>query len=137
MTDGAVCSDLMEVAEHTFSVNFQLRARSHKLRDDLNALLFTYRLHRFPHLAGASDTRTDDSVRQLLRDFLSRIEPSKSFVGFSRGGVCQACGDTIKYGAIEYDVVAGTSELRLDADCYKVFLEESVAVASDDSQDAA
>ena len=137
MTDGAVYSHVIEAAEYAFAASRRLCAQSDKLRDELNALLCTYRMHRFPHLAGASDTRTEDSVRQLLRDFLSRIEPPKSFVGFSRGGVCQACGDAIKHGAIEYDVVAGTSELRLDNDCYKVFLDESRAVASADSPDAA
>ena len=46
--------------------------------------------------------------------------------------MCQACGNVIKYGAIEFDVVVGTSEICVDADCHKVFLEESRAVALND-----
>jgi hypothetical protein len=73
-------------------------------------------------------TSDADRVRRLLRDFCALIEPPKSFVGFSRGSVCQACGNVIEPREIEYDVVARRSEMRLDADCYKVFVEESSAV---------
>ena len=120
-------SDVIELADEAFARNRRVRAHSEHLRAQTTALLFTYRLHRFPKMRGASDTGGEDCVRRLLRDFCAVIEPPKSFVGFSRGAACQACGNAIKAGEREYDVVAGTSELRLDEPCYKFFLEESLA----------
>ena len=132
MTHAAPFADLIEVADYTLAVNRCVRAQSDTLRDEVGALFFTYRSHRFPQVSGASDTHVEGRVRRLLRDFCAVVEPPKSYVGFSRGSVCQACGNVIRLGEKEYDVVSGTSEMRLDDDCYKVFIEESCTVEQAD-----
>src|SRR5215813_6343913 len=90
--------DLIELADETLAANRRVRAHSDHLRAQTIALLFTYRLHRFPQVFGASDACEEDRVRRLLRDFCAVIEPPKSYAGLSRGSVCQACGNTIKSG---------------------------------------
>ena len=127
----------IETAHSTFTANRRVCAQSIRLRGQVNVVMLTYRAHRFPRISGASDTTAEAHVRRLLRDFVSRIEPATSFARFSRGSMCQACGNVIKHGEIDYDVVAGTSVMRLDADCYKVFVDETRAVAPDDTPDAA
>jgi hypothetical protein len=72
-------------------------------------------------MRGASDTETKDHARRL-RDSCAVVEPPKLFVGDSRGSARQACGNVIKPGEREYDIVAGMLELRLDQACYKLFL---------------
>src|SRR5262249_33478418 len=74
-------------------------------------------------LTGPSDTDDNDRVRRFLRDFLVDQEQPRSYAGFSRGSVCQACGNVIKPRAVEYDVVAGKAVLRLDSACYRIASE--------------
>ena len=83
-------SDQIELADDTLAANRRLRADSEHLHAQTTALLFTYRLHRFPHVLGASDAGGEDHVRRLLRDFCAGIQPPKSYAGLSRGSVCQA-----------------------------------------------
>ena len=116
---------VIERADRTMARNERLRARAAHLVGDTRALLAKYRAHRFPRFSGASDITENNHVRVLLRAFVSRNGRPRSFVGYSRGSTCQACGNAIKPGDVEYDVVAGATELRLDEVCYKVFLEES------------
>ena len=117
-------SALIELADETLAANRRVRAHSEHLRAQTTALLFTYRLHRFSPIFGASDAGDDGHARRLLRDFCAVVEPPKSYAGLSRGSVCQACGKTIDPGDLEYDIAATESEIRLDADCYRVFSEE-------------
>ena len=58
-----------------------------------------------------------------MRECFAGTQKPKSYVGYSRGSVCQACGGVIKPAEIEYDVADGTAELRLDAACYALFSE--------------
>ena len=118
---------VIERADKTMARNERLRAQAAHLVGDARALMTKYRAHRFPRFSGASDITQNDYVRVLLRGFVSRVGQPRSFVGYSRGSTCQACGNAIKPGDVEYDVVAGATELRLDEICYKVFLEESRA----------
>jgi hypothetical protein len=74
--------------------------------------------------AGGSDAEDDDRVRNLLRE-LARNGPLKLLGGYSPGGgVCQACGNRIKVGAIEYEVETTGSRLRIDAACYRLLVQE-------------
>ena len=109
MQRDAWCAEYERNDERLLAANRRVRAQSERLRAETTALVFTYRLHRFPRLSGASDTSDADLVRRLLRDFCAVIEPPKSFVGFSRGSVCQACGNVIKPSEIEYNVAASAS----------------------------
>jgi hypothetical protein len=88
------------------------------LRAPTSAPLFTYFTGRLPHFSGASDAADPDRVRHLLHEFVSRIGWPCCWIAFSQGTVCQACGRVIKPYQTEYDIDLGTSELRLDADCY-------------------
>ena len=116
---------VIERADKTMARNERLRTQAAHLVGDARALMVKYRGHRFPRFSGASDLTQHDHVRVLLRAFVSRIGQPRSFVGYSRGSTCQTCGNTIKAGDVEYDVVVGATELRLDEICYRVFLEES------------
>jgi hypothetical protein len=127
----------IERADKVLATNTRLRAEAARHRWQTRELFLRYRRHRFPQLSGASDARDDGHVRRRLREFLSRAESPKSYVGPSRGSVCQLCGNTIEVNELEYDVAAGTSELRLDAECHQVFIEESRADVEHDSPDAA
>ena len=50
---------LIDLGEQTFATNRRVRACAENLRAQLDALLFTYRSHRFPHVHGASDARDE------------------------------------------------------------------------------
>src|SRR5437763_427643 len=116
-------SELIEVAGRTLAQNQRVRAHADELRVRTNTLILTYRVHRFRPISGASDAGEDDRVRRLLRECFAGTQKPKSYVGYSRGSVCQACGGVIKPAEIEYDVADGTAELRLDAACYALFSE--------------
>jgi len=119
----ATVAEQIEVANQTFATNRSVRARAGALRTETSALLLTYRAYRFARIAGGSDVSDNDRVRRFLHDFCSGDGQSKSYAGYSRGSVCQACGSAIRPGDLEYDVVTTTAELRLDALCYAVFME--------------
>jgi hypothetical protein len=101
----------------------RVRERAVALQRDVRESLLAFRSHRFRPIFGASDVGEDPRVSRLLSEFCSGNEPPKSYVGQSRGSVCQVCGKTIKAEDLEYDVVAGPSELRLDAACYASFID--------------
>ena len=137
MNNGSSVSVLLDESEWALDHSMRVRERAAALQRAVRASLLTFRSHRFRPIFGASDAVEDNNrVRQFLRDCCSGNEPPKSYVGHSRGSVCQACGNVIKANDIEYDVATGTSELRLDAECY-VFLIDRLAAASHDSPDAA
>ena len=121
-------ADQIELADETLAANHRVRAHSEHLRAETLDLLLTYRTHRFVAVSGGSDARDEKDVRRAMRDFCTVTVPPKLYAGFSRGSVCQVCGKIIKPGEIEYDAVAAMSEMRLDGDCYKLFMEESRAV---------
>jgi len=115
--------EAIAVANQTLAVNKRLRADAAELRADARALLVKFRRHRFLHVSGGSDADDGDQVRALLRDFCTGDAPPKSYVGFSRGSACQACGGTINPGDIEYDLVTASATLRLDGRCYAVLID--------------
>lgn len=132
-------SELIQLGALTIAANKELRSEAATLRTHANAIRANAtrcRARRFRPMSGASDVRDDDRVRRLLRDFCAVIQPPKSYAGLSRGSICQACGNIIKAGDLEYDIVAATSEIRLDVDCHRIFIEESRAARRAGSPDA-
>ena len=115
-------SEAIAVANQTLAANKRLRADAAELRADARALLIKFR-RRFLRVSGGSDADDGDQVRALLRDFCTADAPPKSYVGFSRGSACQACGGTINPGDIEYDLVTASATLRLDGRCYAVLID--------------
>jgi hypothetical protein len=118
-----VYSELIAKVDATLADNMRVRIEAAESRVWLRTLLIKYRSHRFFYVSGGSDANDGDRVRVLLRDFCAADGPPKSFVGYSKGSVCQACGVTIKAGDLEYDLVTSTGELRLDATCYAIFID--------------
>lgn len=116
-------STLIAEGDETLAASKRLRAHAAEARADANALRLRYRRHRFFYVSGGSDAIEESRIRELLRAFCARAEDMKTFVGFSRGSVCQACGNIIKPSAVEYDVVAGKAVLRLDLACYRIASE--------------
>src|SRR5262245_17524884 len=116
-------SESIAVAAATLVVNKRVRAEAAELRAYANALRVKFRRHRFFYVSGGSEPNDGDHVRVLLRDFCTAEEPPKSYVGYSRGSACQACGRTIKPGDVEYDLVTPAATLRLDGPCYGVFID--------------
>jgi len=49
------------------------------------------------------------------------------------GGACGACGSDIFVGDIEYDVVVEGREMKLDATCYLILVEEAARLQPDES----
>ena len=92
-------SELIEVADRTLAQNQRVRAHADELRVRTNTLILTYRVHRFRPISGASDAGEDDRVRRLLRECFAGTQKPKSYVGYSRGSVCQACGGVNGLGA--------------------------------------
>ena len=60
-------SQLIARADETLAVNGRLRVAMIDLRAETNALLFTYRHHRYFHLSGASDAPALISRRRFGR----------------------------------------------------------------------
>jgi hypothetical protein len=116
----------IESGEETLAANLRVRAQSERLRAETSAVISTYPSHRLPQLAGGSDAREADGVRRLLRGFVSGPQPPKSYAGPSSDSVCEAWGSVIKPNDIEYDVVIGTTELRLDLPCHRILIHETV-----------
>jgi hypothetical protein len=61
------------------------------------------------HISGGSDAPENDRVRRLLHDLCSGDGRAKSYVGYSRGSVCQACGSAINRATSKYEVVTITA----------------------------
>ena len=97
---------------------------SRRLRVEACALLVTYRAHRFRAIFGASDANRREGLRPRLATFAAG-GPVKTYVGPSRGAACDVCGERIFVGEIEYEVVAEGRELRLDAACYLILVDEA------------
>ena len=117
-------SDAIAIADEILSANERLREQFGELHANTVALLLRYRRHCFPRFTGASDTDDGQRVRELLRDLVTRSGRPRSYVVYSRGSICQACGNDIKVNDLEYDVVIDLSEIRLDTGCYERFIEQ-------------
>jgi len=123
-SEATMDGDEIAIADEILSANTRLRQRVGELRANTVALMLRYRRHRFPQFAGASDNNDEPRVRELLRDLATRSVRPQSYVGYSRGSVCQACGNDIKVNDLEYDVVGNMCEVRLDAGCYERLIEQ-------------
>jgi hypothetical protein len=87
-------------------------------------LILRFRAHRFCPIAGADDLADDrERIRRGLHAFALFGTP-KTFVGLSRGATCEACGRQISGGEIEYELVADGHEMRLESNCYVLFVDE-------------
>src|SRR5262249_44930375 len=118
-----VVATLLEHGERALAANKFLRETAAELRADAHSL--RYRSRRFMSIRGASDLESEEHrIRELLRTFVSPGNTTQCDGSFSRGSVCGACGKTIKRYDLEYDLIAGGGELRIDQACYALFVEE-------------
>ena len=79
------------------------------------------------HCGSADD---HDGLRRMLSAFQSAGR-LKTRVNPSVGGPCGACGSDIFVGDIEYDVVVEGREMKLDATCYLILVEEAARLQPD------
>ena len=124
-------SQLIVRADETLAVNRRLRAAMINLRAETNALLFTYRHHRYPHLSGASDAPKEPTASRsadLAATIRSKISsgalplpaeaPEKCWVGASTRRACHGCGVAIPPEDLEYELdLADGGTLLFDARC--------------------
>ena len=95
--------------------------RAARLQEQTRELILTYRRHRLRVIAGSSDLNDPDR-RTILRVLAS--QPTKTFAGLSRGGVCMLCGAAINREQIEYEIVSASLAMTVDVDCHKQFMNE-------------
>ena len=99
---------------------------------DVVSPLYDGRSHRPPPIRGGSDAPEDHRRLRLMRAFAA--DPTvKTFADPSRGAICIVCGVAIKPNQIEYEIVAATSAMTVDVDCYKAFMQvvEEARAAND------
>src|SRR5438094_5233876 len=118
-------------ADETLAVNGRLRAAMIALRAETNALLFTYRHHRYFHLSGASDAPKEPTATRsadLAATIRSKISsgalplpaeaPEKCWVGASTRRACHGCGVAIAPEDLEYELdLEDGGTLLFDARC--------------------
>jgi len=79
------------------------------------------RSHRLPPIRGGRDAPEEHRRLGLMRGFAT--DPTaKTFADPSRGAICIVCGLAIKPNQTEYEIVAATSAMTVDVDCYKAFM---------------
>jgi hypothetical protein len=113
----------IELGHQTLIANRRVRAQAADLRAEargLRRLRSTQR--RLLQFAGGSGASGDDRVRSVLRDVASKQTP-RLFASYSRGSVCQACGNVVNAGVLEYEAVTTESSLLLDAACYRILIQ--------------
>src|SRR5262249_30379618 len=115
-------STLLEEGQRTLTENKSAREIASELR--AQAHWVRYRSRRWRSIQGASDL---DSEQQRIREVLRAFVSAGCYGGFSRGSTCGACGKTIRRLDLEYDLVVGGVELRIDQACYRLLLEEQEA----------
>ena len=118
-------SALLDDGSWVLAQNHRAREQTAKLAQEASALIVTFRPHRFRPIAGADDL-TDESqwIRRGLRAF-AKFGIAKTWVGPSRGAVCDVCGGKIPVGEQEYELVASNgNEIRLNGDCYALLVNE-------------
>jgi len=123
-------SDVIGHADETLTANRLVRANSADLRAHTNALMLTYRAHRFPQVCGASDAsitpRTTDVDRAAM--MRSKIRsgalprpaetPEKCWVGKGTKRLCDGCGAALAPDDLEYELdISSGGILLFDANC--------------------
>jgi|SRR5215475_13327973 hypothetical protein len=118
-------SALLDDGAWVLAQNRQACEEAAILAQEARALILTFRSHRFRPIAGADDLADDrERTRRGLRAFAT-FGIAKTWVGPSRGAVCDACGRKIAADEIEYELVAENgNEIRLDGDCYALLVNE-------------
>lgn len=116
--------------EGTWALARSRQGRDHatRLGHVARELVLTFRSHRFSPIYGASGLdgtpqMSGDDVRLRLCA-LTSYDSVKTYAGSSRGAACDACYKQIAVGEIEYDAVSEALEMRLDAACYGLLVEE-------------
>ena len=127
---GGSVTALLAFGASTLDDSQQAVHTSRRLADDTRSLLFSYRSHRVRPIRGASDADGHDGLRRMLSAFPSTGQV-KTRVGQSGGSACDACGSHIFVGDIEYDVVVEGHEMKLDATCYLILVDEAARLQSD------
>ena len=109
-------SELIELGEQTFATSRRVRACAENLRAQVEALLFTYRGHRFPHIHGASDAGNDilAGLRILVvdDDADSRDLLQQAFGFLGAAVVATKCADDALAAVAQVDVVITDFALR-------------------------
>lgn len=125
-------SALLDQGAWVLARNHEVRERWATLSQETLDLILTFRSHRFRPIAGADDLADRrDQIRRGLRAFAS-FGTAKTWVGPSRGAICDACGRNIAVDEIEYEIVARNgNEVRLDGDCYALLVNESATLPRD------
>ena len=106
-------SEAVTYAEETFRENRRLRVQSLDLRGQINALMLTYRAHRFPRLSGGSEpTDRAATIRaKICAGVLPRptAAPEKCWGGKGTMRLCHGCAVAIAADKVEYelDIVGG------------------------------
>ena len=118
-------SALLDDGAWVLAQNRHAREETAKLAHEARALILTFRSHRFLPIAGADDlTDLSERIRRGLRAFAT-FGIAKTWVGPSRGALCDVCGTKIAVDEIEYELVASNgNEIRLDGDCYELLMNE-------------
>jgi hypothetical protein len=107
---------LLDEGARTLAETRRVTDRAAWLQAQTRELLFTYRSHRLCVIAGGSGVVRDR--RAIIRALAS--EPTKTFAGLSRGGICVLCGSTIRRGEPEYEIESPTLTVTVDVDCFKM-----------------
>src|SRR5262245_28264658 len=99
-------SALLDQGTWVLARNQQLRERWAMLSRETLDLILTFRSHRFRPIAGADGVDDEhERTRRGLRAFAT-FGIAKTWVGPSRGAVCDVCGRKIAVDMIEYELVA-------------------------------
>ena len=94
------------------------------LRYEAYSLMMRFSPDCFQPISGADGFAEEtERTRNALRAF-ALYGTAKTFVGLSRGATCDSCGRSILGGEIEYELVADGHEMRLESDCYLLFVDE-------------
>ena len=121
-------SELIAQADDTLADSQRICAQSVALRVQTNALLLTYRAHRFPHCSGANGDvdrgamiRSKIGVGALPWPGATR---EKCWVGKGTNRPCHGCGVPVAPEELEYELdVVGGETLLFDAKCLAAWNE--------------
>src|SRR5262245_862491 len=102
---------LLDDGAWTLKETRRVITRAAWLQEQTRELVLTYRSHRVRGIGGSSGVDGDGDRGAIVRVLAS--QPTKTFAGLSRGGVCMLCG---------------SATMTVDAECFKM-IEPQIAEA--------
>ena len=116
--------ELLDEGAWTFTRNEQVCQQSVRLGHEARELALTFP-SLFDPMSGASDVdeTSDTYVHPRLGAFAS-LGAVKIYARPSHGADCDVCHKKIAFGDIEYEAVSESLELRLDAGCRHLLIQE-------------